>query len=73
MFEPFSPQAFSRKIINTVPMLWIWIRVDIFRLDMDPGGPQYSTKKEKIEKFNILQCWMFSFEGLNVIHEGLGS
>jgi hypothetical protein len=34
-------------------MLWIWIRKNIGRLDMDPGG-QYSTKIEKMDVLDVL-------------------
>jgi Leucine-rich repeat (LRR) protein len=32
-------------------------------LDPDPGGQKLPQKKEKVNKFHILKCWMFSFEG----------
>jgi hypothetical protein len=31
--------------------------------DPDPGGQKSSTKAEKVQKFNVLKCGMFSFEG----------
>ncbi len=31
-------------------------------LDPDPGGQKCPTKVEKIKKFQVLKCWMFSFE-----------
>jgi hypothetical protein len=34
----------------------IWIRV---RIQEDKNDPR---KKEKIKKFHVLKCWMFSFE-----------
>ncbi len=30
--------------------------------DPDSGGPKRPTKMEKIKKFHVLKCWMFSFE-----------
>jgi hypothetical protein len=35
-----------------------------------------TPKLEKVKKFPVLKCWMFSFEGfscsLNVLYEGIG-
>ncbi len=38
-----------------------WIRIR--NPDPDPGGQKWHTKLEKIRKFHVLKCWMFSFEG----------
>jgi hypothetical protein len=35
----------------------LWIRI---RIQQGKNNPQ---KWEKIKKFNVLKCWMFSFEG----------
>ncbi len=32
-------------------------------VDPDPGGQKLPTKIEKVKKFQVLKCWMFSFEG----------
>jgi hypothetical protein len=32
-------------------------------VDPDPGGQEKPKKLEKVKKFNVLKCWMFSFEG----------
>ncbi len=29
----------------------------------DPGGQKWPANIEKLTKFHILKCWMFSFEG----------
>ncbi len=37
--------------------------------DPDPHGSRRAKmthkKKKKVKKFHVLNCWMFSFEGLN--------
>jgi hypothetical protein len=46
-----------------------WIRVQsgqrilILNPDPDPGGQKLPKKIEKVKKFHVLKCWMFSFEG----------
>jgi hypothetical protein len=37
--------------------------IGIWNPDPDPGGQKRPTKIEKIQKFHVLKCWMFSFEG----------
>ncbi len=32
-------------------------------LDLDPGGKNFPRTKETVNKFNLLKCWMFFFEG----------
>ncbi len=32
-------------------------------LDQAPGGKIDLLKQEKVKKFHVLKCWMFSFEG----------
>jgi hypothetical protein len=41
-----------------------WIRIRNPDLDPYPysGGQKLPTKVEKIKKFHVLKCWMFSFE-----------
>ncbi len=39
-----------------------WIRISIRNPDPDLGGQKWPTKVEKIKKFHVLKCWMFSFE-----------
>ncbi len=31
--------------------------------DSDPRGQKWLAKIEKVDKFHVLKCWMFSFEG----------
>jgi hypothetical protein len=40
--------------------LRIWIRIGSVGSDPDPGGQKLPTKVEKIKKFHVLKCWMFS-------------
>jgi hypothetical protein len=43
---------------------WIRIRIQIADPDPDPGGGKNDPKKlKKGQNFNLLKCWMFSFEG----------
>jgi hypothetical protein len=40
----------------------IWITIQ--NTDPDPGGQKWPTKIEKkVKNFQVLKCWMFSFEG----------
>jgi hypothetical protein len=32
--------------------------------DLDPRGQKLPIKIEKINKFHVLKCWMFSLDGL---------
>ncbi len=41
---------------------WTRNRIRIRNPDPDPGGQKWPTKIGKVKKFNVLKCWMFSFE-----------
>jgi hypothetical protein len=45
------------------------IRINFGRLDPDPdpGGQQMTHKKKKVQKFDVLKCWMFSFKGWRLL------
>ncbi len=54
------------------------VRIDFCRLDPDPGGQKWLAKIEKVKKFRLLKCWMFSFESwgffcnLDILRGGIG-
>ncbi len=44
-----------------------WIRINLscwIRIRIQEGKKKWPTKKKKVKKFHVLNCWMFSFEGL---------
>ncbi len=61
----------KKSMKNNIPLISIkffpglWIRINLscwFRIQegKNPGG-------KKVEKFHVLNCWMFSFEGLRLL------
>ncbi len=50
-------------IVKDIVAVRIWIRIDFGRLDPDPRGQKLPTKIEKVKKFHVKKCLMFSFEG----------
>ncbi len=71
-----DPQLWVRGVIPiAAPSIFVsvshpyWIRIQsrqwirIRNPDPDPGGHKWPTKVEKLKKFHVLKCWMFSFEG----------
>jgi hypothetical protein len=67
-----SPTSGSGSGSPGTPVVWIRIRIDFDGLEPDPQlGMWILTQKDKndyknrkkVKKFNVLKCWMFSFEG----------
>jgi hypothetical protein len=44
---------------GSAQILVVWVRIQ--------EGNNDPQKLRKEEKFHVLKCWMFSFEGLNVL------
>jgi hypothetical protein len=50
-------QSDSKQYPVNAPVIWIWIRIRInfVRLDPDTGGQTLPTEIEKVEKFHVLK------------------
>jgi hypothetical protein len=62
-FGSVSGSASAWIRINLSCWIWIRIRIQIADPDPDPGGQKWPKKLKKGQNYQILKCWMFSFEG----------
>jgi hypothetical protein len=53
----------SRQPFNTIGELSVSDPDSIRSEDPDPGGLKMPIKIEKVKKFHVLKCWIFSFHG----------
>jgi hypothetical protein len=58
--NPVDVVSSAQNITYSLSVLWIRIGpYSMVSPDPDPGG----QKIETVNKFHLLKCWMFSFEG----------
>ncbi len=78
--DPIQLWIRVRKLLITIQVYTIvpfmqdfWIRMDqhwfchFGRLDPDPEGQKRPRKIDKLKKFHVLKCWMFSVEGWRLL------
>jgi hypothetical protein len=56
----FAKNLPNNLILNAVLRIRIQVRMDPAFIS-DPGELKWPTKIEKMKKFQVLKCWMFSF------------